>query len=114
GVLSQQMRDTGDQSIQQEIDSLRTVQINLSSASSSMTMDGQTYTRQDIIEERESLKIELAVAERALAGIQSTLGLLKGNASGLASKEATISNLQREVDLASAEYLEAQEKYNTA
>src|SRR5690606_38558905 len=64
--------------------------------------------------ERESLKIELAVAERALAGIQSTLGLLRGNASGLASKEATISNLQREVNLASEEYLEAQEKYNTA
>lgn len=114
GALSQKLRETGDQSIQNQIDSLRTVQINLSSASSSLSVDGQAYTRQDIVEERESLKIELAVAERSLAGIQSTLNLLKGNASGLASKEATISNLQREVDLASEEYLEAQEKYNTA
>lgn len=112
--LNRQYRETNDSNIQRAIDSLRVLQIELAGASSTFSQDGQRITRSDLSEEREQLRIELAVAERSLASIQSTLNLLKGNTTGLASKEATIAGLQREVDMASQEYLEAQEKYNIA
>src|SRR5690606_30797451 len=100
--------------LQNRIDSLRAIQIELAGASTAFSQDGQRITRSDLLEEREQLRIELAVAERSLGSIQTTLNLLKGNTTGLASKEATIAGLQREVDLAAQEYLEAQEKYNIA
>lgn len=112
--LNRQLRETSNPSLQGKIDSLRAIQIELASASTAFSQDGQRVTRNDLLEEREQLRIELAVAERSLNSILSTLNLLKGNTTGLASKEATIAGLQREVDLAAQEYLEAQEKYNIA
>ena len=112
--LNRQLRDSNDPSLQNRIDSLRAIQIELAGASTAFSQDGQRITRSDLLEEREQLRIELAVAERSLGSIQTTLNLLKGNTTGLASKEATIAGLQREVDLAAQEYLEAQEKYNIA
>src|SRR5690606_19920430 len=112
--LNRQLRDSNDPSLQNRIDSLRAIQIELAGASTAFSQDGQRITRSDLLEEREQLRIELAVAERSLNSILSTLSLLKGNTTGLASKEATIAGLQREVDLAAQEYLEAQEKYNIA
>lgn len=112
--LNRQLRETDNPSLQRKIDSLRAIQIELAGASTAFSQDGQTVTRNDLLEEREQLRIELAVAERSLNSILSTLSLLKGNTTGLASKEATIAGLQREVDLAAQEYLEAQEKYNIA
>lgn len=112
--LNRQLRETSNPSIQNRIDSLRAIQIELAGASTAFSQDGQRITRSDLLEEREQLRIELAVAERSLGSIQTTLNLLKGNTTGLASKEATIAGLQREVDLAAQEYLEAQEKYNIA
>lgn len=112
--LNRQLRETSNPSIQNKIDSLRAIQIELAGASTAFSQDGQRITRSDLLEEREQLRIELAVAERSLGSIQTTLNLLKGNTTGLASKEATIAGLQREVDLAAQEYLEAQEKYNIA
>src|SRR5690606_5076523 len=112
--LNRQLRDSNDPSLQNRIDSLRAIQIELAGASTAFSQDGQTVTRNDLLEEREQLRIELAVSERSLNSILSTLSLLKGNTTALASKEATIAGLQREVDLAAQEYLEAQEKYNIA
>lgn len=112
--LNRQYRETNNPSLQIKIDSLRALQIELAGASTAFSQDGQRITRNDLLEEREQLRIELAVAERSLGSIQSTLALLKGNTTGLASKEATIAGLQREVDMAAQEYLEAQEKYNIA
>lgn len=112
--LNRQLRDSNDPNLQNRIDSLRAIQIELAGASTAFSQDGQRITRSDLLEEREQLRIELAVAERSLGSIQTTLNLLKGNTTGLASKEATIAGLQREVDLAAQEYLEAQEKYNIA
>lgn len=112
--LNRQLRETDNPGLQTKIDSLRAVQIELAGASTALSQDGQRITRSDLVEEREQFRIELAVAERSLNSIQSTLNLLKGNTTGLASKEATIAGLQREVDMAAQEYLEAQEKYNIA
>ena len=112
--LNRQYRETNNPSLQLKIDSLRALQIELAGASTAFSQDGQRLTRNDLLEEREQLRIELAVADRSLGSIQSTLALLKGNTTGLASKEATIAGLQREVDMAAQEYLEAQEKYNIA
>src|SRR5690606_23158673 len=64
--LTQEYRSTGNPSIQHAIDSLRNVQIELASASTSFSQDGESITRQDLVEEKAQLRIELSVAERSL------------------------------------------------
>ena len=67
------------------------------------------------LEEKESqLEVDLAISQENIGYIQNTLLMLRGNVGTYASKEARIAALQREVDLATQEYQDAQEKYSTA
>lgn len=67
-----------------------------------------------ILEERESQEIELKVEEGRLASLNSRINTLRSQLSSFASTEASISFLQREVDIAGQEYLEVQKKLNDA
>ena len=75
---------------------------------------GGGISRDELVQQRSNLQIELTVANSRLNSINSTLGTLKNNVSGYADTETTIRSLQREVDEASAEYAKALEGYNTA
>lgn len=68
----------------------------------------------ELQKERDQLQLELQIARADLAAITTSLQNLKYDVSGFATKEARISDLQREVQVASEEYLSAQDKYNTA
>lgn len=66
----------------------------------------------DLLNERESLNIELQIEEEKLADIEARLSRIQREVSSFVSTEATISFLQREVDIAAEEYLKVQEKLN--
>ena len=68
----------------------------------------------DLKDKRAQIEVELATALENIDYIQSTLGMMRNNVSTYASKEARIAALEREVQLATQEYQDAQEKYNTA
>jgi Mrp family chromosome partitioning ATPase/uncharacterized protein involved in exopolysaccharide biosynthesis len=62
--------------------------------------------------DRDDVKLRLKIASANLESINSTLWSIKGNVSGNAYKESNISNLERDVDRASEEYLQAVDKFN--
>ena len=81
-----------------------------------MSQANQSPDNQESIEALESRKSELEIqkklSEQNLSAIGRSLAKLSQNAGGYASQEAQISALERELNLASEEYKNAQEKYN--
>lgn len=71
-------------------------------------------TREELLQQRSNLQIELTVANSSLQSINSTLNTLKNNVSGYSDTESTVRALEREVDDASVEYANALERFNTA
>ncbi|HEY9049706.1 MAG TPA: hypothetical protein VIN08_27600 [Ohtaekwangia sp.] len=62
----------------------------------------------------DDVKLKLQIAETNLTAADQSLRRLKYDVSGFATKEAKISELQRDVQVASEEYLDAQDKYSSA
>jgi polysaccharide biosynthesis transport protein len=68
----------------------------------------------DLTKERDKVKLDLEIAQSNLASADLALRRLKYDVSGFATKEAKISELQRDVQVASDEYLDAQDKLNSS
>jgi polysaccharide biosynthesis transport protein len=64
--------------------------------------------------ERDDLKMDLQIARNNLNSIDQSLRKLKSDVAGSASKQVSTTDLDREVALATNEYLSAQDKYNAA
>ncbi len=75
--------------------------------------DGQQAS-DALVKEKERIELELQIARSNLSSIEVSLRKLKYDISGFATKEASLSDLQREVEAASEDYKNAQEKYNAA
>jgi uncharacterized protein involved in exopolysaccharide biosynthesis/Mrp family chromosome partitioning ATPase len=67
-----------------------------------------------LIKERDTYSLEQKIAYSNLEAINSSLRKLKSEVSGFTGKETQLANLQLQVQLASDEYLEAQQKMNDA
>ncbi len=65
-------------------------------------------------DEKENLELDLQIVNQNISDLEQTIRATSSNVGGFASKEARIATLEREVDLASEDYREAQEKYNLA
>lgn len=76
------------------------------------TNDAEEYNL--LLQERDRLQLELQIAKSNLVTINETLNKLKAGVSGLASKEATLTELERDLLIASNEYQGAQERFNAA
>jgi succinoglycan biosynthesis transport protein ExoP len=68
----------------------------------------------DVVSKKEDLETRYDIAKQNLTSINRRLGSLNRNIGIDANIQARLSNLEREVNRASDEYLAAQEKYNTA
>ena len=64
--------------------------------------------------ERDDLKMDLQIARNNLSSIDQSLRKLKSDVAGAASKDVSTTDLDREVQLATTEYINAQDKYNAA
>ncbi len=64
--------------------------------------------------ERDNLKMDLQIAKTNLSSIDQSLRKLKSDVAGAASKQVSTTDLDREVELATSEYINAQDKYNAA
>ncbi|HMJ71578.1 MAG TPA: hypothetical protein VK508_21935 [Cyclobacteriaceae bacterium] len=63
---------------------------------------------------RDQYNLDLKISRSHLETIESSLRRLKYDVSGFATKEAKLSDLEREVEFASEDYANVQDKYNTA
>jgi polysaccharide biosynthesis transport protein len=111
--INSQIRSGGGSNLQDSLDYYRQELQN--EMADSYSASGSTgMTKEELIQERNALQIELAVANSSLRSINSTIETLRGSVSGYANTESTIKDLQREVDEATDEYNVALERYNSA
>lgn len=71
-------------------------------------------TKAEISNKINDLQIEIAIEQSKLNSITTKLRNLQGSISGYVSKEAVVTGLTAEVDVASKEYIEAVNRYNEA
>ena len=76
--------------------------------------DGERMSKSALINKKRDLEVERSIAQQNIATLEAKITGMKYSMGTYASKEARIAALEREVALASQEYLNAQEKYNTA
>ncbi len=69
---------------------------------------------QKLEEDKNRLEVELQIAQSAILDLDLRIRGLRSNASSFASKESRIGELQRELDIATTEYLTFQNKLNDA
>lgn len=95
------------------LDSLNLLRVRQSKLISSASRN--TYDSDDLDQynkKRSDLEIQKMIAQENIDAIKGNIARLRVNVGGYASKEAQISTLEREVNLASEDYKNAQEKYN--
>ena len=68
----------------------------------------------ELEKERDDLKMDLQIAKNNLSSIDQSLRRLKADVAGSASNQVSTTDLDREVELATTEYMNAQDKYNAA
>ena len=117
--LNKQYISTGskNEELLERISDLRDqLQLRLAETSSSQIVDeeGEKVTKATLVNRKRDLDIERTIAQERALTLESKISGLKYSMGTYASKEARISALEREVALASQEYLSAQDKYNTA
>ncbi|PWV55790.1 exopolysaccharide transport family protein [Chitinophaga sp. S165] len=79
------------------------------------TTGTQTATTKDaLIQEKANLEAQLEASNLNMRGLQGQIAKLKGSVGSYANKEATVSGLQAEVDMAQEEYNKLKEKLNAA
>ncbi len=112
--LNQQYISSGNQSLQNELESLRRqLQQEISNTSDDSYVTSSNV-KQELINKKINQEVELDIAEASLVSINREIGRLRGNVSGFASKEAQISALEREISVAQNEYLSVLDKLNNA
>lgn len=102
-----------DNALRDSISLLRE-QLRIQTAGSGASPTTPTLTKTEIQEKLNDLEVEYQVARTNLITVEAKITSLQYSFSGYASKEAKLEAIQKEVDLASEEYLEAVGKYNEA
>jgi polysaccharide biosynthesis transport protein len=69
---------------------------------------------EDLVQKRIDYEGQLKSSIQKIAAIEAKLGMLKGNLSGMAATGASIKQLDKEIEIASAEYTDAKDKLNMA
>ena len=80
----------------------------------STTLTSDTEDVSVLLDEKSKLEIDLVVAEENLKSLNAKMAFLQLKMRDFSSKENIISTLEREIQMASQEYLKAQEKLNLA
>jgi uncharacterized protein involved in exopolysaccharide biosynthesis/Mrp family chromosome partitioning ATPase len=109
---------TGGSTNQKLLDSLDLLREQLRQQTDNSNRQGasipQGYTVADLQIKLKDAEIDYEVERSSLSLIESKLQNLQYSVSGYASKEARMTAIQKEVDLATGEYMSAVEKYNQA
>lgn len=111
-LYDQYIQKNLDVNIKRQIDSLEsTLEEQISQTSDSYLFDPLT-TKGNLIQEKLKLSIQLDIARFSHASVNAELIRLNRNFDSMVPHEAFVQSLERDVDVASSEYLDMLNKYN--
>ncbi len=88
------------------------LQVEISKYSYVASNQSDFAVRGELLDEQEEFELKLRLARDNVISLTSTINNLKNSISGIASKEATIVQLEQQQERASKEYSDALKKYN--
>jgi polysaccharide biosynthesis transport protein len=110
-----ELMSSGNDSNKQRLSQLRDeLQLETSRLDALSANEKAEQEFREMEKERDDLKMDLQIARNNLNSIDQSLRKLKSDVAGSASKQVSTTDLDREVTLATNEYLSAQDKYNAA
>lgn len=98
----------------ESIDSLKEVINRQIITASSKYIDNPLVQKQNLITQKLNLQIEYDIARYSLSSLKRELSDMNNRFDKLVPHEAVIQSLERKIDIASREYLDVLEKYNSA
>ena len=98
----------------QSVDSLQDVLSAQINESSDKIISNPMAAKNNIVEEKLKMENELELAKYSAGSLKSQVNALKAKMSGLLPAQAAVKSYERDIDVATKEYLDAQDKYNQA
>ena len=103
-----------DATLADKIKAQRQLLQRLMSSAPTAATSGKTMSREELQQKKAGLEADWKASQLNIASLESKIRSLRGSVGSYANKEATVSTLQKEVDLAQEEYNRLKEKLNTA
>jgi uncharacterized protein involved in exopolysaccharide biosynthesis/Mrp family chromosome partitioning ATPase len=103
-----------DAALAEKIKTQRQQLQKLLSAAPTTTTVNKTVTREELQQRKAQLEADQRASMLNIASLESKIRSLRGSVGSYANKEANVSSLRQEVDLAQEEYNKLKEKLNTA
>jgi Mrp family chromosome partitioning ATPase/uncharacterized protein involved in exopolysaccharide biosynthesis len=88
--------------------------LDLQRNTTTTTPDNGTNSVDDLIQRKIGLEGQLMATKQKISSLQSAIGQLNGGISGIASKGAAITQMDKEIEMASNEYKEVNDRFQTA
>ncbi len=102
-----------DEKIADKLEALRK-QYNAAVSKTGSSVPGVVVSKDKLLQDKATVESDLSAAKLNIANLQTKINSLKYSVGSYANKEATVSTLQQEVELAQDEYNKLKEKLNSA
>lgn len=103
-----------DQRYKKGIDSLQSVLGDQINESTDKYISNPLATKDNLVQEKLKMENQLELARYSSQSLNRQLGTLKARLNSLVPAQAVVNSLERDIDIATKEYLDVQDKYNQA
>ncbi|HMG84021.1 MAG TPA: AAA family ATPase [Ferruginibacter sp.] len=101
-----------DPAYKKSVDSMQDVLTSQINESSDKSMSDPSASKDDLVQEKLEMENQLELAKYSAVSLRSQLDSLKSRMSGLLPAQAAVKSYERDIDIATKEYLDAEDKFN--
>ncbi|QQL51239.1 exopolysaccharide transport family protein [Mucilaginibacter ginkgonis] len=103
-----------DPKYKKSLDSLQNALTEEINQSTDKYISNPLAAKDNLVQEKLKMENNLEIARFSAGSLDKQIGALKGRLNGLVPAQAVVSSLDRDIDIATKEYLDVQDKYNQA
>lgn len=113
-VNNKYLENNFDPRYKKSLDSLQSVLTDQINESTDKYISNPLATKDNLVQEKLKMENQLELARFSSQSLNRQLGTLKSRLNSLVPAQAVVNSLERDIDIATKEYLDVQEKYNQA
>jgi len=113
-VNNKYLENNFDPRYKKSLDSLQGVLSDQINESTDKYISNPLATKDNLVQEKLKMENQLELARYSSKSLNRQLGSLKARLNSLVPAQAVVSSLERDIDIATKEYLDVQDKYNQA
>jgi len=113
-VNNKYLENNFDPRYKKSVDSLQSVLSDQINESTDKYISNPLATKDNLVQEKLKMENQLELARYSSKSLNRQLGSLKSRLNSLVPAQAVVNSLERDIDVATKEYLDVQDKYNQA